>query len=81
MKSKLISDLRKAVVKVLDKHDSVYHFDDSPEDIITDTGKRLFKKAEAEIIGKVIQALYGEELFLVWIDMEDKPKNDYSNYP
>lgn len=67
--SKLLSDLRRAYVKVLHKHNKVYHFDDAADEICTVTSKdpleyvKTFTTEEAKVLDQLTQALHHEELF------------------
>ena len=62
--SELIRDLRKAYVEVLNKHNKLYHFDDSPsEQIEVGTNQPTFSEQECNIVSAVTSALYDEELF------------------
>lgn len=56
---KVLTDLRKAFVGVLAKHDLVYHFDDGADDCLAEK----LKPDTCDVINKVAAGLYSEELF------------------
>ncbi len=63
--SKLTTDLRQALVDVLDKHNSLYHFDDDAHTIcfMGKAQKPLFTHQEAELLNELASALKSDELF------------------
>lgn len=61
--SKLVSDLRKAYVDVLAKHNKLYHFDDDAHDITDEHSDQLFEPWEVGIINQLSAALHDDELF------------------
>lgn len=55
------------LVDLLDKHDSLYHFDDDPSDIL-DGNKRpehvfLFNETESFYLKEIVNYCYSEKLF------------------
>jgi hypothetical protein len=75
--SKLLSDVRKAFVGVLSKHDKVYHFDDDPRDIYDNDNSELFEGDEARVIAKVVDALYDDELFTLALNEVNRRDFDH----
>lgn len=66
----VMSSLRKIYVDVLCKHNKLYHFDDSAENIIiggTDD-EPAFSSEEARIVNLITEVLYSEELFSLALD-------------
>lgn len=57
----LLSDLRKAYIEVLNKHNMVYHFDDSVDEVVWATAKP--SEEELKAVQAISDALYSEELF------------------